>query len=396
MLAPAGIGSAEPTALAGGILTLLRGGEHAEAGRWAAVCSGSGHCIPACRHGVNPRLMLSLARVADLARDATKARRQAGFTRFNAMTKGVRVLSRLQLPPATLARFNTPDDQADTPEVVFYTGCNVMKTPHIVLLALDIMDAMAVRYRVMGGPSACCGVLQFGAGDLATSGRVAGRTIDRLAAAAPRALSWCPTCQIQLSEIAAPASGSGLDMTPFVRFLADRLGTLAPLLKHRVAKRVGLHEHPGTAGVPEAARSILRAIPGLDFVDLEQPRVGYMCNKLTPLPAFKQDVHRSQLQAAADAGVTTLAGIYHACHRELCSHERDWPFEVVNFLELVGESMGLQRPDLFKRLKVMQDVDAILADSAELIALNGLDLEEARDVVLRDLLGEQPLPLAGR
>ncbi len=85
-----------------------------------------------------------------------------------------------------------------------------MKTPHIALLALDIMDAMGIRYRVMGGPSACCGVLQFGAGDLATSGRVAYRTIDRLAAAAPRALSWCPTCQVQLTEIAAPdAAGSG-------------------------------------------------------------------------------------------------------------------------------------------------------------------------------------------
>ncbi len=148
-------------------------------------------------------------------------------------------------------------------------------------------------------------------------------------------------------------------MVPFVRFLAERLDTLRPLLKHRVEKRVGLHEHPGNPGVPEAAEAILRPVPGVEFVDLEQPRVGYMCNKLTPLPAFKRDVHRKQLEAAADAGVTTLAGIYHACHRELCSHERDWPFEVVNFLELVGESMGLQRPDLFKRLKLMQDVDAI-------------------------------------
>jgi heterodisulfide reductase subunit D len=403
MPAPAGLDTSDPQALAAGILTLLRGGTDTAASRWAAVCSGSGHCISVCEHGVNPRLMLALARVADLRRNAPADRRETGFARFGAMTKGVRVLSRLQLPPETLARFRSDADdrfRADSgdraaPEVVFYTGCNVLKTPHIVLLALDIMDAMGIRYRVMGGPSACCGVLQFGAGDLATSGRVAWRTIDRLAAAAPRALSWCPTCQVQLSEIAAPAARANLDMAPFVRFLAERLDTLRPLLKHRVEKRVGLDEHPGNAGVPEAAQAILRAIPGLDFVDLEQPRVGYMCNKLTPLPAFKQDLHRNQLQAAADAGVTTLAGIYHACHRELCSHERDWPFEVVNFLELVGESMGLQRPDLFKRLKIMQDVDAILQDQAQLIETNGLDLDEARDVILRDMLGEQPLPLFG-
>ena len=393
MPGPAGIDTSEPERLTAGILTLLRGGSHADAARWAEVCSGSGHCIPVCAYGVNPRLMLSLARVATLEAAAPADRRQTGFSRFGAMTKGVRVLSRLQLPPDTLARFRKGDEEP-APEVVFYTGCNVLKTPHIALLALDIMDAMGIRYRVMGGPSACCGVLQFGAGDLSTSGRVAYRTIDRLAAAAPRALSWCPTCQVQLSEIVAPTRlDATLDMVPFVRFLAERLDTLRPLLRHRVEKRVGLHEHPGNPGVPEAAEAILRAIPGVEFVDLEQPRVGYMCNKLTPLPAFKRDVHRKQLQAAADAGVTTLAGIYHACHRELCSHERDWPFEVVNFLELVGESMGLQRPDLFKRLKLMQDVDAILLDAAPLIEGNGLDLDEARDVVLRDMLGEQPLPL---
>ncbi len=392
MPAPAGLNTSDPKALTAGILSLLQGGVHADARRWAEVCSGSGHCIPACPHGVNPRLMLALARVATQAAIPSSDKRQTGFIRFGAMTKGVRVLSRLQLPPDTLARFADRDEPA--PQVVFYTGCNVMKTPHIALLALDIMDAMGIRYRVLGGPSACCGVLQFGAGDLPTAGRVAGRTIDRLAAAAPRALSWCPTCQVQLTEVAAPIRPDApLDMVPFVRFLAEHLDALRPLLRHRVEKRVGLHEHPGNAGVPEAARAILCAIPGLDFVDLKQPSVGYMCNKLAPLPGFKQDLHRDQLQAAADAGVTTLAGIYHACHRELCSHERDWPFEVVNFLELVGESMGLHRPDLFKRLKIMQDVDAVLTDAAWAIESNGLDIDAARDVILRDLLGEQPLPL---
>jgi Fe-S oxidoreductase len=395
MPAPGGIGAVEPAALTAGVLTLLRGGMDEAAARWASICSGSGHCIPVCRHGVNPRLMLALARLSRQGGLTPSARRKAGFDRFGAMTKGVRVLSRLQLPPETLARFRPDDEEPDStaPEVVFYTGCNVMKTPHIVLLALDILEAMGVGYRVVGGPSACCGVLQFGAGDVSTSGRVASRTIDRLASAAPRALSWCPTCQIQLTEIVAPAAGLDLAMTPFVRFLAERLDDLRPLLRHRVEKRVGLHEHPGNAGVPEAAQAILRAIPGLDFVDLRQPPIGYMCNKLSPLPAFKQDVHRQQLEDAAMAGVDTLAGIYHACHRELCAHERDWPFAVVNFLELVGESMGLHRPDLFKRMKVMQDVDTILQDAAPMLERNALDLEETRDVILRDLLGEQPLPL---
>jgi heterodisulfide reductase subunit D len=48
---------------------------------------------------------------------------------------------------------------------------------------------------------------------------------------------------------------------------------------------------------------------------------------------------------------------------------------------------------LFKRLKLMQDVDAILADAAPMIETHHLDLDEARGVILADLLEEQALPL---
>jgi len=395
MPGPAGIEAGDSSRLAAGVLAILRGEQHpAASARWAAVCSGSGHCIPACRHGVNPRFMLAMARLAEQKRKDAAERRRTGFARFAGMTRGVRVLSRLQLPPALLARFMPEEDEPATADVVFYTGCNLLKTPHIALLCFDIMDALGIRYRVMGGPSHCCGVLQFRAGDLTTSGRIGYRTVERLASAGHRALSWCPTCQLQLSEIVVPGkTDTKLELQPFLLFLAARLDELRPLLKHAVNRRVGLHEHPGVLGVAEAARAILQAIPGLDFVELEQPRVGYMCNALSPVPAYKRQVHLDQLQAAADAGVTTLAGIYHACHRELCSHERDWPFEVVNFLELVGESMGFSRPDLFKRLKLMQDVDAILAETAPTIETNQLDLDEARSVILADMLDEQALPL---
>ncbi|HEY1933782.1 MAG TPA: (Fe-S)-binding protein [Acetobacteraceae bacterium] len=397
MPGPAGIDTSDSAGLAAGVLSILRGEAQPEASaRWASVCSGSGHCIAACQYGVNPRFMLAMAQLAMTRGKESAARRKTGLDGFVGMSTGVRVLSRMQLPPELLARFR-PEEASDDPtppDVVFYTGCNLLKTPHIALLCFDIMDAMGIRYRVMGGPSHCCGVLQFRAGDLATSGRVAYRTVERLGSAGGRVLTWCPTCQVQLSEVVIPGKADlRPDLEPFLLFLAERLDALRPLLKHPVHKRVGLHEHPGISGVAAAAQSILRAIPGLDFVDLEQPRVGYMCNKLNPLPAFKRRVHRQQLQAAEDAGVTTLAGIYHACHRELCSHERDWPFEVVNFLELVGESMGLTRPDLFKRLKIMQDVDAVLAEAAPMIEAHHLDLDEARAVVLKDMLGEQPLAL---
>jgi len=65
----------------------------------------------------------------------------------------------------------------------------------------------------------------------------------------------------------------------------------------------------------------------------------------------------------------------------------------VNFLELVGEAMGLERPDLFKQWKMMQDVDRVLADLGDRPEAAGLDVETVREVMVAHMLGEQPLPI---
>jgi len=58
--------------------------------------------------------------------------------------------------------------------------------------------------------------------------------------------------------------------------------------------------------------------------------------------------------------------------------------------------MGLAREDHYKTLKIKQDVDAILADAADLVGYHKLDAETARKVVLNGMLGDQPLPLSGQ
>ena len=132
---------------------------------------------------------------------------------------------------------------------------------------------------------------------------------------------------------------------------------------------------------------------GDEVVDLEVPAVGLQSVNLQTLPAFKKDLQLKELEAARAAQVDALVAVYHSDHRELCAHERDWPFRIVNILEIVGASMGFAREDHYKNLKVKQDVDAILADSAELIASHALDRDTARSVILNGMLGDQPLPL---
>jgi hypothetical protein len=61
-------------------------------------------------------------------------------------------------------------------------------------------------------------------------------------------------------------------------------------------------------------------------------------------------------------------------------------------LEIVGESIGIHHDDHFKRLKLLQDADAIAADCQDLIAQHGLDPAMTR-AAIQAMLDEQPLPL---
>jgi hypothetical protein len=146
----------------------------------------------------------------------------------------------------------------------------------------------------------------------------------------------------------------------------------------------------------DAATDILRAVPGVTLVDLNQPAVGLQSVNLAVLPAYRRELELSELEAAREAGIEALVAVYHSDHRALCAHERDWPFRIVNLLEIVGQSMGLYRHDRFKELKIMQDADLIVTECRDLIAEHSLDAELARDVVAKAMLGEQPLPLVGR
>jgi hypothetical protein len=204
---------------------------------------------------------------------------------------------------------------------------------------------------------------------------------------------------VQFTETTLPTlektrGAKPFEMTPFTLFLRKKLDRLRPLLRERVPMRIALHRHPGVHGVVEAAEDILRAVPGITIVDLHQPAVGLQSNNLKVLPNYRRALDLAELEAAEAAGIDALVAVYHSDHRALCAHERDWPFRIMNMYEIVGASMGLHRDDHYKRLKMMQDADAILADCRDLVQQHGLDVETTR-LAIKAMLDEQPAPLRG-
>ncbi len=280
----ADIDASDPKAIASGVLDILRrGGEGAPASKkWAAACCWTGACRTACNEGINPRFMLSMARRAMTADVREEDRRTAGKDAFKTMSSGVRVLSRLQLTPDLLERLSPSSHprRAEPPDLIFYPGCNLLKTPHIGLLCLDVLDRLDISYEVYGGPANCCGILQLRPGDAAGAGRQGFKTIERFAETkTAEVLSWCPTCQILFEETHLPSSAAELDaepsfdMTMFAVYLSRHLDALRPLLSNPVEKRVALCDFSVSDEVAEAVATLLSCIPGLEIVDLGMERI---------------------------------------------------------------------------------------------------------------------------
>ena len=398
MVEPAGLDKAQAPAIVEGILDLLRGGEGTpDAERWALVCTNSGSCTRACDYGVNPRFMVNMARVAAKAKLGEENVRRTAHESYSNLHHSTQIISRLQLTPEMLQKVAPPlrerGEYGTKPDIVFYTGCNIIKTPHIALLVLEVLDRLGVTYEVMGGVATCCGIQHFKDGDARAAGRFGFNTIERLGRpGASRVISWCPSCQIQIGEIAIPAykdtyGAAPFDLSPISEFFVERLDDLRRLFVNRVEKRVALQERAALPNVMAAVKTVLRAIPGLEVVELDVPIVSTQASHLNVLPKFKAELRERELQAAAEAGVTTFASIFHGCHRELIQFQPKVTFELINFMELIGEAIGIRIPDIYKRLRALGDVEAIIADTADLIALHRLDVEEVREALVYDMFG---------
>jgi Fe-S oxidoreductase len=379
MLPYGNLQGADPQHVVSGILDILRGGQgHDEARRWTQVCTASGSCSPACPEGINPRKMLNLTK--HMLKNRDRLQQPAGDTYFKRMAQAIRLLVGTQMMPEQYQRLTGLSPQMKSrADVVFYLGCNVLRTPHIIFNVMDILEAMELDYEVLGGVNNCCGIVHFRTqGDLAGSERIESHTLRRFAEFRPQhVLTWCPSCQLHLGETTAGVSELPYNLEHITQFLAERLDDLRPRFVKAIPKRVAVHEHNGITGTNENVGRLLRAIPGLELVEIEQlAEPGYTCGggSLGLVPFAQQDVHQHLLESAKSAGVELLVLVYHGCHRVLCDAPGRYPFEVKNFTSVIAEALGLEpHEDLFQRYKLYQDVSKILADAEPFIRAHGMD-----------------------
>jgi hypothetical protein len=107
---------------------------------------------------------------------------------------------------------------------------------------------------------------------------------------------------------------------------------------------------------------LLRLIPGLDVVVTDYSAPGHMCSAVAPVPAAAKDINRHCVELTATHRTDTLVTVFHSCQRILCGLATTDGIKVVNYVNLLMESMGLATaPDEYAQWKNAGSEAAIIS-----------------------------------
>ena len=378
-----GLDAGEAKARVGELLTLTQGGGVAADGlqKWLNACDGSARCTDACPEGINVRQWVTIAKLKALnVARAPEVGAANAANRFRHMAQAVRLLASMQLPSETLKKILEPAERR-TAEVLFYTGCNVLRTPHIVLNVMDILDAMQLDFDVVGGTAHCCGVYQFQEADLPTYERMGHRTFQRLGqSGTSKVLTWCPTCTKNFDELEKDVEEPFFDLGHVSEFLAENLESLKARFIDQPKRRVVIHEHLGIGATVDSIRRLLGAVPNLEIVELVQDSgFSYACGgQAAKFKDRERAIHRALAEGAVAAGADTIVTMYHSCHRALAGAEAAYPLRVVNFTDVIAEALGRGgHPDYYRLYKTGGAMDEAVAAARQFLASNGVRIDQA-------------------
>ena len=310
----------------------------------------------------------------------------AGFP-FAEYFSEINTLADLQFMPGERQFIDRPSAAPEPKDLLLYLGCNVLRTAHLAKTVIDVLKAMGFDFNAAGGPAHCCGIVHFQNNERETARSFSANSMRHFARyGAKTVLMWCPSCNEHYDEVVTKEQGVAFPYEHVTAFIARHLDRVR--FVRRVERRVAVHFH---TGIPQSdldwqnVRAILHAILGLELVDIENPAaLGRHC-----APKWIGRIGRPQwqkeiagiLDAARDAGADVLATLYHSCHREICEAEGKYPFTIVNYISLLGEAMGIEYPDVYKRFKLEADPSAIYEEVEAYVRANGLDPDRVRKVL---------------
>jgi len=236
----------------------------------------------------------------------------------------------------------------ETAKTVYFVGCVASYFPttkKIPQSFVRILERAGVDFTLLGGEEWCCGFPLIGAGMKEKARVLMEHNVDRVKkSGAERVVFACPSCYHTWME----EERSDIEMfhaTQFIKKLIDE-GKLR--FKERVAK-VTYHDPCDlgrASGVFDAPREILRAIPGVELIEMENNRERCTCcggggNLEMVNPELSAAMARAKIDEIRATGAGTVITACQQCVRTILSAARKnkIPLVTTDLVEFVLNSL---------------------------------------------------------
>ncbi len=370
---------------------LLQGGDVSEeAYDMVFSCTGPcGICEKACPEGLafQTSLFSAAAKIAAAGKAPPARSYQLMPGHRHSFSK---VFNALQIKPSETRWINKVPDDPEPVDVVFFGGCALTGMPNLFLEVVDILDSMKINYIALAGGEICCGATPILWGDLESSQRTGLDFISAISAFNPKqAVFFCSGCHTMCVGSLPMVTSIPFESYEMTQFLAENLDKIP--FEHNINKQVTLHDSCSVArlGSTEAAREVLRAVPGVTLVEMEHNRADALCCggvAHVMRPEIAETARQIPLKEAEATGADIMATICTGCQQSFAPPAHQYPFEVRSYIDIVAEAVGVQHEDRFKKYLKLGDITQVMAAAREYIEASDFSMEEMEQI-LPDYLG---------
>ncbi len=253
------------------------------------------------------------------------------------------------------------DQLPEKADICYFPGCTASYVEHdIAQSTACLMHKAGVTFTYLGEDEACCGIPMLMAGLWDTWEEIMRHNIGAMKKrGVTTVVTSCPACWLVWKEYYPRwAKKLGIDY-PFEakhysEILADRVAAGDLVFDRPVEKRVTWHDscHMGRAGgIYEPPRQLLRAIPGLELVEMAHNREeGHCCGSVMSLvadPAAAKRIGDVRLREAEEVGAEAVVTSCPCCEVQLrvTAQKGEHNLPIVDLGAIMCDAAGVSHPD---------------------------------------------------
>ncbi len=239
-------------------------------------------------------------------------------------------------------------------EVLYFVGCTASFDVNIKDVAVNtvrMLQACEVDFGILGVQEKCCGSVLLRVGDPEYE-RLARQNIEAFNSLGIRTLvTSCAGCYKTISQDYPKVGRMNFEILHMVQFI-DRLlqeGKLA--FRREVPMKVTYHDpcHLGRAsGIFDAPRRILKAIPGIEFVEIERHHENSRCcgaggGLKAGFPEVQQKMSQARVRDAVATGATDFVTACPFCYQGLLVGiaAEGAPLRMRDITEIITRALGV-------------------------------------------------------